>query len=117
MKKIVLTLLLALTLGSVSLSSQNVGFWITTEGAGMHFNNGSGGFLPPPPPEFFYGNGQYRHHGYGRPMHPGKKHNKKMRKKYKKYIKAQEKYYKARHDYIKARTKARKHRHHHDYDD
>lgn len=114
MKKIILTLLLTLTLGSVSLSSQNVGFWITTEGAGMHFNSGYGGYPPPPPPEFFYGSGHYRHPGYGRPLHHGKKYDKKMKKRYKKYMKAQEKYFKARHDYIKARTKVRKHRHHHD---
>lgn len=111
MKKIIFTLLLALFMGAVSMDGQNVGFWITSEGAGMHFNSG---YPPPPPPDFFYGG--YRYHDYyGYPRHHGKKHHKEMKKRYKKCIKAQEKYYKARHDYIKARNKA--HKHHHDHDD
>lgn len=108
MKKITFTLLVTLILGASGLSGQNVGFWLTTEGAGIHFNSGAPGYPPPPPHEFFYGSGHHRHHA---PRHH-RKEQKKLRKSHKKYLKAQKKYYKARHDYIKARSKA--HRHHDD---
>ena len=108
MKKITFTLLVTLILGASGLSGQNVGFWLTTEGAGIHFNSGAPGYPPPPPHEFFYGSGHHRHHA---PRHH-RKEQKKLRKSHKKYLKAQKKYYKARRDYIKARSKA--HRHHDD---
>lgn len=113
MKKITFTLLISLILGASGLSGQNVGFWLTTEGAGIHFNSDAPGYPPPPPHEFFYGGGHhYRHHA---PRHH-RKEQKKLRKSHKKYLKAQKKYYKARHDYIKARYKAQRHHRHHDDD-
>lgn len=113
MKKIMFTLLIALISGASGLSGQNVGFWFTTEGAGIHFNSDAPGYPPPQPHEFFYGSEHhYRHHA---PRHH-RKEQKKLRKSHKKYLKAQKKYYKARHDYIKARYKANRHHRHHDDD-
>lgn len=114
MRKIIFILLLALSLGASGLSGQNIGFWLTTEGAGLHFNGGAPGYPPPPPHEYFYG-GPHHHHRHHPPRHE-RKHHKKLKKSYKKYVKAQKKYYKARHDYIKARSKAYRHHRHHDDD-
>ncbi len=101
MKKILITLIVVLTLGTVGATAQNLRLWLTTEGAGVHLN--TGGRHQGPPPEFFYGDDGY----YRYPRH-SKKYYKKMKKRYKKQMKAQEKYYKARHKAMKKHYKAMK---------
>lgn len=90
----------SLLAGTASVGAQDINFWLTTEGSGIQIRTGSHHHhhTPPPPPP--------RHH-----MHHGKKHAKKIHKKYKKYRKAQKKYYKAQRDYYRTLRRA------HHYDD
>ncbi|MCM1348320.1 MAG: hypothetical protein NC338_02825 [Firmicutes bacterium] len=90
MKRITTILLIGIMalIGTGVTAQVNYGFWISTEGAGVHISNRH---LPPPPPRF---GPRLHHHRYHKPKPP-----KKHRKHYKKIKKAKRahKYYKKHH--------------------
>lgn len=97
---------------TLAVSAQDYQAWITTEGAGVVINSGSG-FIGIPYRTYYDVVPVHHHH-----HHHGKK-------AYKKYKKAQKKYYKARRKAAKKKYKELQrrghhkgyHKHHHHHDD